>query len=151
MKKTVKSLLNSELIIDGDKITIQRKHWTSFIQNRESPSFLISDIKSIDWKPNQTWSERPNIYFNVIGNDKKTDMFGNRSNDPYCFYFTPNESKDMTDIYDYIMDRKSKLNNPNPNIDDIPNQIKKLSDLKDLGIITEEEFQTKKVDLLNKM
>lgn len=151
MKKTVKSLLNTELIIDGDNITIQQKHWTSFVTNRENVSFLISDIKSMDWKPNQTWSERPNIYFNVIGNDKKTDMFGNRSNDPYCFYFTPKEFNDMTEIYNYIMDRKSKLNNPNLIVDDIPSQIKKLSDLKDQGIITEEEFQTKKIDLLNKM
>ena len=34
---------------------------------------------------------------------------------------------------------------------DIPDQIKKLSDLKDQGILTEEEFQKKKKDLLDKM
>tara|TARA_A100000164_G_C21588481_1_gene621810 strand:- start:53 stop:538 length:486 start_codon:yes stop_codon:yes gene_type:complete len=34
---------------------------------------------------------------------------------------------------------------------DIPEQIKKLSDLKDQGILTEEEFQSKKKDLLDKM
>ena len=33
----------------------------------------------------------------------------------------------------------------------IPEQIKKLSDLKDQGILTEEEFQSKKKDLLDKM
>jgi hypothetical protein len=33
----------------------------------------------------------------------------------------------------------------------IPDEIKKLSDLKDQGILTEEEFETKKTDLLNKM
>ena len=36
-------------------------------------------------------------------------------------------------------------------IADIPDQIKKLSDLKDQGILTEEEFQSKKKDLLDKM
>ena len=34
---------------------------------------------------------------------------------------------------------------------EIPEQIKKLSDLKDQGILTEEEFQSKKKDLLDKM
>jgi hypothetical protein len=151
MKKTVKSLLNSELIIDGDRISIQRKHWTAYILNRENPTFLISDIKSIDWKPNQTFTERPNIYFNVIGNDKKTDMYGNRSNDPYCFYFTKNELKEMTEIYEYIMNYKSKLNNPVSSAIDIPNQIKKLSELKELGVITDEEFQNKKEELLKRL
>ena len=33
----------------------------------------------------------------------------------------------------------------------IPDEIKKLFDLKDQGILTEEEFQTKKTNLLNKI
>ena len=35
--------------------------------------------------------------------------------------------------------------------DDIPGKIKKLSELKDQGILTQEEFDTKKADLLSKM
>ena len=46
---------------------------------------------------------------------------------------------------------KSQDNNNSNNSDDIPSQIKKLSDLKDQGILTEEEFNTKKTDLLSKM
>lgn len=34
---------------------------------------------------------------------------------------------------------------------DIPLQIKKLADLKDQGILTEDEFETKKKELLSKM
>lgn len=36
-------------------------------------------------------------------------------------------------------------------IEDIPGQIKKLADLKNQGILTEAEFQTKKKELLNRM
>lgn len=36
-------------------------------------------------------------------------------------------------------------------VDDIPTQIKKLSDLKDSGILTEEQFEKKKIELLNRM
>lgn len=38
-----------------------------------------------------------------------------------------------------------------PSVEDIPAQIKKLSDLKDAGILTEEEFAQKKSDLLGRM
>lgn len=34
---------------------------------------------------------------------------------------------------------------------DIPDQIKKLSDLKDQGVLSEEEFESKKQELLSKM
>ena len=37
------------------------------------------------------------------------------------------------------------------NQDDIPTQIKKLADLKSQGILTEEEFNKKKAELLAKM
>jgi hypothetical protein len=36
-------------------------------------------------------------------------------------------------------------------INSIPSQIKQLSELRDLGILTEEEFQIKKNDLLSRM
>ena len=36
-------------------------------------------------------------------------------------------------------------------MDDIPTQIKKLAELKEQGILTDEEFNKKKTELLNKM
>jgi hypothetical protein len=35
--------------------------------------------------------------------------------------------------------------------DDIPNQFRKLSDLKDDGILSNDEFESKKIELLSKM
>ena len=47
--------------------------------------------------------------------------------------------------------KPKKASAPKSESTDIPKQIKKLSDLKDQGILTEEEFQSKKKDLLDKM
>ena len=47
--------------------------------------------------------------------------------------------------------KPKKASAPKSESTDIPEQIKKLSDLKDQGILTEEEFQSKKKDLLDKM
>ena len=151
MKKTIIGTLKTHLTIDGDKISIERKHWTSWVGNSESPSFTINDIKSIEWKPKTTFTEKPNIYFNVTGHGKKTDMFGNRSNDPYCFYFEKKQIEEMTEIYNYIMDKKSNPQTNSGSQDDIPTKIKKLSELKDSGIISQEEFDIKKKELLEKL
>lgn len=56
----------------------------------------------------------------------------------------------------FIMDKIQKLNDSQTNgtssIDtDIPTQIKKLAELKDQGILTEDEFNKKKIELLSKM
>jgi len=151
MKKTVIGTFKRQLTIEEDKITIESKGWTDYFTNTENPTFLIEDIRSMDWKPKDTWSEKSNIYFNVTGTDKKTDMFGNKSNDPYCFYFKKDVVDDMTEIYNYILECKRNKKTSILSQDDIPSQIKKLSDLKDSGILTEEEFENKKQELLKKM
>ncbi|WP_291563721.1 MULTISPECIES: SHOCT domain-containing protein [unclassified Clostridium] len=48
-------------------------------------------------------------------------------------------------------DRADEVNLCNSSQEDILEQIKKLSELKDQGILTEEEFTTKKTDLLAKL
>lgn len=50
-----------------------------------------------------------------------------------------------------ILDKLQKGNAPQSGGDDILGQIEKLSKLKDAGVLTEEEFATKKADLLAKM
>ena len=47
--------------------------------------------------------------------------------------------------------KPKKASAPKSESTDIPKQIKKLRDLKDQGILTEEEFQNKKKELLDKM
>ncbi|MEY8001617.1 SHOCT domain-containing protein [Clostridium sp. Mt-5] len=54
----------------------------------------------------------------------------------------------------YILNKAHEFNSnnsPTNNIVDIPEQIKKLADLKTQGILTEEEFNKKKSELLAKM
>lgn len=46
---------------------------------------------------------------------------------------------------------QSQVSAQNINVQDIPEQIKKLADLKNAGILTEDEFNSKKSELLEKM
>lgn len=61
----------------------------------------------------------------------------------------------VTEFTQYISSRigqhSEALSEKIASIDDIPNQILSLSDLKDRGILTEAEFTAKKTELLSKM
>ena len=77
---------------------------------------------------------------------------GNKSN---CFGHGPHmPKKELLDlVFKVISSQWNKVKNESSKSDtsDIPSQIEKLAKLKDQGILTEEEFQNKKKDLLSKM
>ena len=60
-------------------------------------------------------------------------------------------------LVNYVREHMGEHRNPSEptqpmaQVDDIPGQIQKLASLRDAGILTEEEFQSKKTELLSKM
>jgi len=58
--------------------------------------------------------------------------------------------KFVSDVKIRIGKKEEKSQDPETGVD-IPNQIKKLAELKDQGILSEEEFETKKKELLAKL
>lgn len=86
-------------------------------------------------------------------NDKNSDP----SKAPNCVSI--NDKKTSTKFKEaaaFIMNKVQNLNNSQTNVAsniniDIPTQIKKLAELKNQGILTEDEFNKKKTELLSKM
>ena len=60
---------------------------------------------------------------------------------------------DVQSFMNYVQSNlgKTKVTSNNTGNSDIPTQIQKLSELKDQGILTEDEFNQKKTELLSKM
>ena len=63
---------------------------------------------------------------------------------------------DVDEFYNYVNSMIGKQKNNKQTIlsvlsDDVPTQIKKLSELKEQGILTVEQFEKKKIELLNRM
>lgn len=58
---------------------------------------------------------------------------------------------DVPAFVEYVNSNIGQTQNDQIAQDDIPSQIKKLSDLKDQGILTDDEFSAKKAELLSKM
>ena len=100
-----------------------------------------------------------NFALNEVAITKKdTSWLSGKStgSDAYTVYFPPGDNtkfKTAKGLLDKLLRETKK---PSQIIvekqdSDIPGQIKKLSDLKDQGILTDEEFEAKKKDLLDKM
>ena len=111
-----------------------------------------------------------NIYSNqtekkITANYHKFTTWGNieitltQSNDETCVNIKSSAKKD--NLYALAQDPSEKIllafkkqfsfSSQPAESSDIPEQIKKLSDLKEAGILTGEEFETKKADLLTRM
>lgn len=104
-------------------------------------SFLFSNISSIENSKG------------FMGHSVTIHASGNKVNMKWI------NSGDVNQFAKYVNDKLNSANESSPDRsdkqtgeeEDIPTQIQKLSDLKEKGILTEEEFETKKSELLKKM
>jgi hypothetical protein len=124
-------------------------------------SYMIKDIIGIEVNKGGTMGSRGSIFFNHKGLQSmgSTDThFGldsvKKAGSKNAVLF---KSKDYSSFklfqekVEELMGEVGTSSSTIVNQVSIPDEIKKLSDLKDQGILTEEEFETKKTDLLNKM
>ena len=99
-------------------------------------SFLFKNIASIEYSAGLLSKE---LVINSSGNDAKVQ------------HLTEWSGGSIKDFIDYVNSNSGQSNNIQIVQDDIPSQIKKLSDLRDQGILTDDEFSVKKAELLSKM
>ena len=81
----------------------------------------------------------------LMGKSISLKMSGNSANVKWI------QKGDPDAVVKYVRDNMGEKTVAAPVADDIPSQIQKLASLKDAGILTEEEFATKKAELLAKM
>jgi len=124
-------------------------------------SFMIKDIVGIEVNKGGTMGSRGSIFFNHKGLQSMGSTDSHLGMDSLKKAGSKNavlfKSKDYSSFklfqekVEELMGEVGTSSSTIVNEVSIPDEIKKLSDLKDQGILTEEEFQTKKTDLLNKM
>jgi len=154
--------------LKGDQVLIDNeKTWYNKISVTTAAKFNISEIKAIEiFEGAFMVGPNPYIEFVVSGALNKKDfleeVLGIETyvNYPYIVYIKEKQLVEAKELRDKILlmikDLKSseeilKSANSNSHENDIPSKIKKLSDLFNEGILTEDEFNNKKNDLLSKM
>ena len=132
-------------IIFGDEEV--RLEWGTGAIKGQVPdvSFRYESIKSIEIK-DAFMGTAGSFIFKVDGEPKRLLQI-----DPYCVYFLPVQAEEVRFLRDQILKRAGQARQVSVSASDNNNadELKKYADLKDQGIITEEEFQAKKKQILD--
>ena len=142
---------NGQLELYDHKIIIKRKGTWAFIGHglKGDKEILIKHISSIQFKKHD-FATRGYIQFAFIGGTESKRGIFDATHDENSIMFDRNQEKDFYEIKEMI---ESKILESQGLIQNKPkdsnlNELEKLAELMDKGIITEEEFQAKKKQIL---
>lgn len=150
---------NGQLELYEHKIIIRRKGTWAFIGHgfKGDKEILLKHISSIQYKTTGT-ATRGYIQFAFIGGTENKFGILAATHDENTIMFNLHHEKDFSEIKEMIESKmleyqgivpketKKKVSDESKNSD--INELEKLAELKEKGIITEEEFQAKKKQIL---
>ena len=149
---------NGQLELLEDRIRITRKGFMAFFWHgmKGDKEILLSAITAVQWKAVTGKSAflqlAPGyIQFSFIGGQESKGGLGNAQSDENTVMFDKAQEPAFQAIHDEIQ-KRIKLNTPKQNRQIAPlsvaDEIKKLAELRDSGILTPDEFNAKKRRLL---
>lgn len=123
-------------------------HYTVKDSNRSARTIMVST--GVSWK---SWGENLNIVVGPASGGFSEVTINSASKFGVADWGKNQENfNNILNLLSEELAKYKKASQKNaPLSDDIPAQIKKLADLRDTGILTETEFQTKKAELLAKL
>jgi Short C-terminal domain/Domain of unknown function (DUF4429) len=144
--------VNGQLELKGNKIIIKRKGMLAKMSQglKGDKEILIKQISSIQFKKSGTFT---NGYIQFTFSGGKEDQGGlfDATKDENTVMFNKKQQLEFQKLKLAIEEKIEELStspsSQTPSID-TADQIKKLADLRDSGILTEEEFDAKKKQLL---
>ena len=144
--------VNGQLELYEDKIVIKRKGALSKLTQgffKGDKSIYLSQISGIQVKPG-SWATNGYIQFTLSGSNENTRGIFDATKDENSVIFAKKHNELVIRIKDKIEELKTSLNKSGAVINSLSpaDEIKKYKELQDDGIITEEEFNKKKKDLL---
>ena len=126
---------NGVLVLTNDRVVFYSKGWL----NEVVRSIQLKQIANVHYTT--SW---PGTSLEIVSKDTlKVTTLGSKE------LFS--EFQKQLEIARDVGDNNENQNSSKNNSLDIPDQIQKLANLRDQGLITEEEFSSKKAELLSKM
>ena len=147
--------------VDGDKVSIRRKGLMGKLQTATGngdETFSLKNVAGIGFKSWSMVSGKGHLQFGLVeadGTAHYSDSFlGNASHDKHTLVFGMSAQKDFEAVRDYclpLIGGKAAFENAAQSSDQSTiskdEQLKRLAELRDLGVLTEEEFQREKAKL----
>lgn len=149
---------NGQIRFDGQTVTITREGFLArSTQGRSTKNLPIRSIGAVQFKP-ATGLTNGWIQFSVQGeasvrNNNKGSRTMEASRDENAVIFTKKQLPDFEALSVAITQAVNDAHNSAPaqTAPDLADQLQKLAGLRDSGILTTEEFEAKKADILARL
>jgi len=147
--------VNGQITVSGDWLTIGRKGFGRLGHSKGDRRIPLVSITAVQVRPAGALINGF-LRVTIPGSPERRGGMNDAKSDENAVIFTKNHADEFaavqTYIETYIGNRMAAQNQPQQVIHDaapdVADQIRKLASLRDEGILTEEEFQTKKAALL---
>ena len=143
--------VNGQLQVEGNKIVIKRKGMLAKMSQglKGNKDILIKHLSSIQFKPAGTFTNGY-IQFAFSGGEENKGGLFDATKDENSIMFSKKQQPNFLKLKALIEQKMDEQHSPAPTnaSGDVADQIKKLADLRDNGILTNEEFDAKKKQLL---
>lgn len=143
--------VNGQLEFTGTKVIIKRKGMLAKMTQglKGDKEIQVKQISSIQFKPAGAFTNGF-IQFSFSGGKENKGGLFDATQDENSVMFNKKQLKDFEKIKNAIEEKINEMGQPVSYAApiDVADQIKKLADLRDSGILTEEEFSAKKKQLL---
>ncbi len=160
--------VNGNLIVCEDCLVINRNNFSGILSGFKHKDrvkyYYYKDISHIDYRKPSIWGDgyfRINMPFSTENKEGKIGITGanlSMVKDPHTIVidstFFRKKSNEVHTIYKLIMSKMSKAKTSSNTVLNISknnrlDDLKKLGDLKEMGVLTQEEFELEKQKILN--
>jgi hypothetical protein len=147
------------VVFDGDVVTIRRTGFDARMTvGKGEKRIPLASITAVQWKPAGTFVNGF-IQFTVGGGNESRSSLGSQTTDAVkdenSFVFLKKQMADFDALRTEIETALAHRGRPSPAAPpaapDHLGQLKQLAELRDAGVISDEEFQAKKADLLGRL
>lgn len=143
---------NGQITVSGDWLTIERKGLGRLGHSKGDRRISLASITAVQMRPAGTFANGF-IRFSVPGSPELRGGLQNATKDENAVIFTKKQAADFEQlrkvVEDYLSARAAGASAPAA--PDIAEQIRKLGELRDQKLLTDEEFEAKKAELLGRL
>ena len=144
--------VNGQITVSGDWLTIHRKGFGRLGHSKGDRRIPIGSITAVQMRPGGMFANGF-VKFTVPGSPEIRGGLNSASSDENAVVFRKKHQAEFDAVRDRVEQYIGRNNAPQaaPAAPDITDQLKKLGELRDSGVVTNEEFEAKKTDLLSRL
>jgi Domain of unknown function (DUF4429)/Short C-terminal domain len=145
--------VNGQITVEGDWLTIERKGLGRIGHSKGDRRIPLASITAVQMRPGGAIANGF-IKFTIPGSPESRGGLSDASKDENAVIFKRKQQAEFDAVREHVenyITARHTTPAQAPAQPDIADQIRKLAELRDAGILTSEEFEAKKAELLGRL